>query len=210
MAQIPIERQGRSVWPWVLVVLVILTIVWVVLSPTGRTMRGDAGEIAAADAAQDGAPRIPTSGLPDDVAAFVSFARGDSAGASADSTHAYTAEGVRALATALGSLSPRDSSGAAVSQPQLDSMRAIANAMQRDPASRDHARQARLAFDIAGTVMQQVQLRVSPAADAEVQDARISAWGVSDSRPLLSQREAVERFFDRAAAAVQALARAGA
>lgn len=214
MAELHVERRERSMWPWLAVVLATLVLIWLVLSPANVHRTADGGEVAASGAPGRTASDRPPAGLapdaPGEVATFLAFVAENRARSMMDSTHFYTATGIRLLAAALGSLAPRDSSGHRVMQPQLDSMRVLASAMQQDPRSTAHARQARLAFDIAGTVMQHLQLRgvtAAAVAAAQVQDARIAAWGVSESRRLLAQRDAVEKFFDRAAAAVDAMAR---
>jgi hypothetical protein len=213
MAEHHVERSGRTVWPWLATVLAILTLVWVVRSHTRVTRETGGGEVSLAATAGTREAIAPdrsggglTSDVPGEVARFLEYVANDRAPTTPDSTYRFAAAGIRMLAAALESIAPTASGGIRVMQPQLDSMRVLATAMERDAPSIDDARQARLAFDIAGTVMQRLQLLGAPAAADEVQDARIAAWGVSDVRPLPSQRAAVQRFLDLAATAVEVIA----
>lgn len=120
MAELHIERRGRGTWTWIVAALLLLLVAWVALSNAGTSRQEDDGEVvtpAAAgvpDAAAGAATTsVPTSGIPAEVTGFLGFAADTRPRVAADSTHDYTAAGVRLLAGALQSLSPRDSRSAA-------------------------------------------------------------------------------------------------
>jgi hypothetical protein len=214
MTRAHIEHGSRHAWRWIVAALVLLTVAWLALAHSNASDGDRAGNVdaTAVDAnlspvvvgISDGDPGA--SDMPGEVSGFVTFTARNRARPDADSTHHYTASGIRLLAAALGVLTPRDSSGARMFQSQLDSLRTLAEAMQDDSRGTTHANAARLAFGIAGTVMAELQLRTAPGAARQVENARHAAWGISDARPLLAQRVEVQRFFDDAAAAVQAIA----
>jgi hypothetical protein len=221
MADIRIERKSNN-WLWILIGLVILAlIIWFFFLRTGND-RAQTSAVPAEPAAQ-APPAAPTGteappgtaaaaaarpATPQAVTAFLDYSSNTRAAQAADRTHAYTAGGLRALADALAAVSESGAGGAGASAhsglPQLDSIRAQADAMQRDPQSLQHATQARQAFHAVAQAMGALQSRF-PQSHGEVKAVQDAADGLDAGRPLLEQSAQVEQFFAKAAAALRAM-----
>ncbi|HEX6058898.1 MAG TPA: hypothetical protein VFZ11_07740 [Gemmatimonadaceae bacterium] len=207
MAEVHIERKERRAWPWVLLVLVLLALLaWWLLSQ--RRADDDVvtetrpGAVVGTPAFSDAATTASTAGTVD---AFLQWVEDRQADPGMTLEHRHTAEGIRRLAAALGSVAERDTVGGAALRPQLDSLRGLADALMRDEQSTHHARFTHDAFTRAAAIMNDLQRRHPGAADA-VSESRRAAQAVRAETPLLEQREDVRRFFERAADAVRGLA----
>ena len=149
------------------------------------------------------------------LALWLLFGRGDdraegvAAGTVADSVPAATAP----MTGDADGMPPAVTERATVSgvevEPRLAELRERADALQRDPTSTEHALQAREAFLLASGLMQQMQEARFGDLAAEVREVNDAALAVEADQLLLPQIADVERFFERAANAVQAMARAG-
>lgn len=215
MAELHIERKEHSVWPWVIAALVLLALVaWFLLGrgPDARQtavadsaaagVMADTGSMAAATMA--GADTM--GAMPAPVREFMSYVDERRARAAADQSHDYTADGIRRLSAALAATAAQHTATSGEVQPQLDTLRARADALQRDPGSSAHAGYARDAFSTAAAVMRTLQERVHPALGDAVSEVEQAAMGVSADRLLLDQTAEVQRFFDAAATAIQRMA----
>lgn len=205
MAELHIERKDRSIWPWVIGVLLLLALLWFVF---GRGNRNDvvATDTAAPVVALD-ANAANTGTTP---AAVTEFARytGDTVANGANLAHDYTAEGLRRLADAIEAVAVGGSATGVDIQQRTAEIRQRADAMQRDPNSTEHALQAREAFLLAsGTMRQMQEARFSGLAGA-VGELNGAATAIQAERRLLDQTSEVRRFFERAAAVLGEMSRA--
>ena len=205
MTELHIERKERSVWPWALLALALVAlVVWFLVG------RGDAGDDGVADrtaaVATDSLPAAAgdATALPASVVAFVSFAE---APQSASPSHDYTSDGLRRLADGLGAVIERDTVDGVDAQARLGEIRERADAMQRDPTSREHALQAREAFLVVSSLMSRLQEGRDGAAAESVREVTDAASAVQADRPLLEQTTEVRRFFERSANALREMAR---
>ena len=109
--------------------------------------------------------------------------------------HAYTAEGIRKLDAALASLveQKRDSDARA----PLDGFQDVAERIQKDPTSTEHAGQVRDAFTRA------VEVLASLDAAASTGQLRSIVESIDADRPLLEQRDQVQSFFREAGRVIQ-------
>ena len=211
MTELHIERKERSVWPWVLGILLLLALLLWFLFGRGDGAADTAG-IAAADStvavATTPAAATGDEALPPAVGELVRFAatRPD---AGVTQAHDYTADGLRRLADALGAVAQGVTVSGVDVEERLGAIRAQADAMQRDPTSTQHALQTREAFLLASGLMRQLQEARFAGLANEVGEVNDAASAVQPDRPLLDQTAEVQRFFDRAANAVREMARAG-
>lgn len=210
MAELHIERKERSALPWVLGGLLLLALaLWFLFGRGDDTTEGAAAGAVADSVAAASAPMSgEADAMPAAVTALAQFA-GTRATGQADHTHQYTADGLRRLADALGAVTERATVSGVDVEPRLAEIRERADALQQDPTSTEHARQAREAFLLASGLMQQVQEARFSELAAEVREVNDAALAVEADQLLLPQLADVERFFERAAYALQAMVRAG-
>ena len=208
MAEIHIERKERTTWPWIVLGLILLSLLaWWLLSQRGdrdgfAVLQDTTGQVidtvgGTAAGVRDDAP--------EDVAAFVRWTDESRARQEEDTSHAHTADGIRQLAAAIESLADRDTAGMEMVRQRADSIRGLADALERDWESPNHAQHARQAFLEASELMDQLRTQRYPNSANDVAMARQAAQNVQPAQPLLAQRQQVQQFFDRAATALQTM-----
>ena len=207
MAEINIERKERTTWPWLLLgLLLVALLAWWLLS------RNDDGDFATvqdttgavidtADATSAGI----REGAPGALSDFVAWTNENRARQEADTTHAFTAEGIRHLADAIAEIVDRDTTGAMMLRQRADTIRGLADALQRNWQSTNHAEYARRAFMEATMALESLRDQRYPNAATQVAQVRQAAEGVQANQTLLPQRQQVQQFFDRAAEALQTM-----
>lgn len=218
MAEIKVERKRRSLLPLLLGLLLLLLIAWWFLS-----RNGSAGTAAAsADTATVATGIVPPTPITNDTAAGT-LAPGAAAGAAAggalgdyvefvgnsrverneDEQHAYTAGGLRRLATVLEGMNP-----AGAARAQVDLIRQKADSLQITSTGDDrHADMTRAAFTAAAEAMR--TLPVAGGASAKLDGVTRAAGAVRPERHMLEQKEQIQAFFDAARAALQAMGGTG-
>jgi hypothetical protein len=214
MAEIHIERKSYRLWRWVLLAVAALLLATCVVT----WWRGDWRDpltSAASDGSVVGAAAGTTRGVEGAVNDYLAYVEENRARQAAGPAHEYTAGGLRRLAAAIAELSQRNAGSAAALNAELDALRAQADSLQRNPQSTEHARYAREAFRTAASLMSTLQQRYYPEQRypnlaAEVAQLRSAAELVLPARMLLEQTSDVQRFFDRAATALRAMAGRGA
>lgn len=203
MAQIGIQRKERSPLLWALALLALALLGWFIVSSVfGRDEASVARNAGAAEV-----PATPTP--PAEVVAVTDFMRFVGERRAADAMardHGYTAQGLTRLAAAIEAVAMRDTVAGGALAPQLADLRQRAEAIQRDQRATDHALQTREAFLIAASLIGGVQERRFPALRAEAEALTAAARTVDARTPLLQQKADVQTFFDRAAAALRAMA----
>ncbi len=208
MAEIHIERKERTTWPWIVLGLILLSLLaWWLLSQRGdrdgfTVLQDTTGQVV--DTA-GGTTADMRDNAPEDVSSFVRWTDEHRARQDQDTTHAYTADGIRRLAAAIESLADRDTSGMEALRPRVDSIRGLADALERDWNSPNHAQHARQAFLESSELMDHLRTQRYPNSANDVTMARQAAQNVQPDRPLLEQRAQVQQFFDRAATALQTM-----
>jgi hypothetical protein len=203
MAEIRIQRERHHTWIWLVAILIVLaSLAWLAF---GRSNEADDGAQMGLTLSSPGelASAAPTTDpLPGAVNDYLQFTADNRASRDADHTHAYTSEGIRRLAAALGVVAERDGRSDENVSAKVETLRERADALQRNPQSMEHARYARDAFDAAAELMRALQTPSSSAAVAEVTRA---AGALQPGTMLLQQPEAVQRFFDQSATALRAM-----
>ena len=211
MAEINIERHERSIWPWIVGLLVLALLAWWLLSMRSS---GNDDNLVAETSPGAVADTLPGTGadtramMPAAVSDFIRYAEEPRTRPAADSTHSYEAEGVRRLAAALDELADRDTIGKVSLDVRIAALRERADALQRDWRSTAHAGHTRVAFDSAAALIESMQQQRFPSLAGEVAAVRQAADGVKPDGLLLEQTDEVRRFFDRAADAIRAMASA--
>jgi hypothetical protein len=221
VAEIRVERKRRSLLPLLLGILGLLLIVWWFLNrgagagatgasdtalvssgiaappATSDSAAGTVGDTAGAAPAAAAAPSGP-------VADFVAFVSATSATRSEDEQHAYTAGGLRRLATALEGMNP-----AGAARAQVDLMRQKADSLGITAEGDDrHADMTRAAFLAAAEAMR--ALPNAAGASAPLASVTRAAEAVRPDRHMLDQKDQIQAFFDAARDALRALGGTGA
>jgi hypothetical protein len=124
-------------------------------------------------------------------------AAGDASIPAMRTPHAFSAEGLRRLAGAIAALSGSASDSVAAA------LRSDADALEHNPRSLEHADIIRRAFERAAQALGE--------RDAQAGDRlRRMARSINTSRPLLEQRDEIERFFVAAADVIRSQVASGA
>lgn len=213
MAEINIERKQSRTGVWIVAVLLLLALGawWATRSNV------DTDSLAAsADSVLDGAAATVSeaagtvtdsaglSNLPANVQSYLRWADQARGSGAMSTDHAYTANGIRQLAAALGDISS-SGQGAQVSS-ELTAIRNRADTLERNPTSTAHAGQARVMFlSLAGLMAAMQQERFPNLGDDALAVTR-AAEAVRDDRQLLEQGSEVRAFFDRSATVVRRMA----
>lgn len=227
MAARHIERNERGLWRWVIAGLFAFGLIALIISqPERETERDTGGDIAvdsaagtvvdsaaaaaaAARAREAAARRDAASRAVNDYLAFVERNRARDV---PDSSHAYTASGIRLVTDALAALAAIDTISARSVKSQVVWLRARADTLYGDWRSRRDAeptRQARDVFIGVAVVVQSLHERRFPEIATQAMAVTEAALAVRADLPLLEQRAEVQRFFDRAADAVRAMENTG-
>lgn len=202
MAEIDIKRKERSVWPWVLIGIILLALLaWWVMSRRDRDP--DAG-VFPADTAQVGTTAAPTATADGAVGEFVRYSDEGRARGEMGVTHEYTATGIRRLAAALEDIANRQQTRDAMVSDRIPMLRNLADSLQATEDSPRHANHARSAFTIGADIITALRRDDAGATDA-ARRAREAAESIQPTTPLLQQRRQVREFFDRAADALRDL-----
>ncbi len=202
MAELHVQKKERSVWPWILLVVIVIALLfwWLAgrdegmdLSTTGVTDSTLVGEAPATTAMDSASGRLDGNAL----ASYEQFLA-DRSSRAAGVAHDYTADGLRRLAAAIDEVAGGDSVGGVALQPRIAEIRQRADAMQRAPNSDEHALMAREAFVLASSVIAQMDSTRGGANAAMTSSLRESAMDIEPSVPLLDQTDKIEQFFERA------------
>lgn len=201
MADIKLERRERTVWPWVLVgVLIVALLVWFVADRGPR--------IAEMDVDAPPAAAFPTEELPPgEAGSFAAWVRDTDPRGEPGREHEYTADGIRQLANAIGDVTERESLRGQTLDEHVERMRAYADSLQRDSEALNHSRYARSAFLLGTELLEDIASTEYAEMDVGIGQTREAAGMVDASTPLLDQMDRVERFFANASEAVTRMAR---
>lgn len=210
MADIDIQKkQGPNPLPWIVGLVVLVLVAWGIYALVNRD---DEPAVATTEAREDVAPADPAAAPPAQPAEPTAGARfqawvRDSAEAvdQMGLEHEYTREGIRRLAAAIEDLTRRDQT------PEVDQhvqrMRTqVQQIEQSDPASVQHANQARAAFMSGVEALEALRQRPHlQGADLQqpLQSARSAAESMDPATPLLEQRGTVHTYFDSMGNAIE-------
>jgi hypothetical protein len=212
MAEIPIQRkERRNLLPLILGALVLLALLgWCATRDRGATAAGDmpavdtgmsvSGAAAGAAAGAAGAAgATAAAGAGGATSDFVSYVTARDTAQETEGNHQYTAGGVRRLAAALEQVA----GGSPSIQVYADSMRSSVDRLQQSADTDVHADDAKAAFNAAVSAMAAIDKARGTTRD--VAPMRAIARELSSSRPLVPQLPVVQRFFEAASTALQAM-----
>lgn len=212
MAEIDIKKKDPSVWPWVVLGLILLAIgAWYLFlrpTPLNTPSAVNSDSVAASSDSQMGSGASESTGgaMPAAVMEFNRFAEAQTSTATGPS-HEYTADGIEKLADAIDAVvQKRAVSGVNVSQ-VLSEMRARADSLRSDPNSTAHARKTREAFLLASGLIMQIQGVNYPSLASSTTELNDAALAVKVEPPLLEQTAEVNRFFSNAASTLNTMYR---
>ena len=199
-----------------------LIVVLATLAACGGEFGGGDDSVAVADPPPPGAtapdqpapdtgvvpPVLPgVAGAPVNPPTVTEFLRFVEAQRAPDATQAMgirTADGLRLLADAIESIAGRDTAHRSSVAPHVADLRARADSMRRAVPA-DDAALAVGAFVIASDLLRALQAQGQPTLTDRAAEARQAALAMRVDRPLSSQAGEVQRFFERAAAALRGL-----
>ena len=224
MAEIRVERKRRNLLPLLLGLLALLLLLWWFLSrnrgPETAAAPADtatvATGIAAAPTTNDTAAGTlatpPAAGAAAGAAAggssalndYVTFIGNNRVERNEDEQHAYTAGGLRRLATVLEGMNP-----AGAARAQVDLMRQKADSLEiTSPGDDRHADMTRAAFTAAAEAMR--ALPGANGASSQLESVTRAANAVSGQRHMLEQKDQIQAFFDAARTALETMGGTGA
>lgn len=190
MAEIKVERE-RVIWPWILLGLAALALVlyFFVFRDKGEP------EPAAADTSTE---RIDEKENNATVSAYVAFVQADTGRMSL--SHAYSNNALLKLIEATKSMAGEtgfDVKG------DLDKATEYANQITNDPLETTHADNIKNAAVIIAGVLHNLQEAKYPTLSTDAADVKSAAAAINPQTLALDQRDAINGFFDKAAALLQ-------
>ncbi len=199
MAELHVVRKSNSIYPWLLIGLVVLALLlWWLLGRNGGEPR--------LGAAMNDSTLVRDSSAGMSSSAVRDFTRFTEADPPVSASHNVTADGLRKLAAAIEAVAPSGTVAGMDVGLRADEIRQRADSLQRDPSSLTHARQTREAFLLAATVLQQVQEARYPDMTDETRQVMDAAKGLKADADLLDQTPQVRQFFITAATALRGMA----
>lgn len=225
MADIDVERERRSIWPWILGLLALLLLIWLLVELFDRD-REDVAVAPVADTAAMVAP-APVIGpdtvgvgvvgntaagaaAPQAVQAFASACVGSSdAQNDMGMMHSYTQRCIRQMTEAVAAVVGRDTVGGQALSARLQTLRTEAARLDNNAQSTRHADIVHNVFTQTADLLNQVQEQRrygGSAASGAVSQVRTAAQAIRPGTELLNQKAAVGTFFQRAADALRMMA----
>lgn len=190
MAEIRVEeKKRRGLLPFVLgAILLLLLLGWCTMRDrtTGTGTLADTTRVSTAP---------PATAARD----FITYVTTRDTVQETEANHQYTAGGVRRLATGLEEIAAGNPDIAVYA----DSMRSAVDRLQQSAETDRHADDAKAAFSAAVSAMEQVSR--TRGSDLDVGTLRAIYNDLSSQQPLLPQLPVVQRFFEAARDALQAM-----
>ncbi len=188
MAEIKIEKK-KPVWPWVLLVLIVLGLIIYFLAFNESE---EESTIIPTDTEVSESTQVnPDNSTVND---YVEFINNDPDQMGLD--HEYTNEALRKLTDATEAIANEvdyDVEG------DIQSVRDYAQKVTQDPFETTHANSIKSAADILANVLQNIQQADYPGLNNQAQNVRNAASAITPEELTLDQKEAVKNFFREAA-----------
>ena len=218
MAEINLEHKKRSIWPWILGLIVLALLIWLAVEMMDRDepevvggVVNDTAVTVTDTALTGGAAGAPVAAaVPAPLRQYLSTCR-SAEGAQPSSMgreHEYTRTCLSLLADSMSAVAaqrpmdPQINEQLGTLRRQIDSMR------ESDGSSLEHsnrAREAAIAGADALSAMHRAYAGTNAQAETAVGSARDAAQQIQATQQLLNQKEAVTRFFREAGNALQAM-----
>ncbi|CAN5918726.1 hypothetical protein BH24BAC1_BH24BAC1_19590 [soil metagenome] len=198
MAEIEIQRKKTPIWPWILGALVVVALLWFLVNRTGQPSP-DQATTATTNAPRVTAPATdPTAPLLPEVQQFVTFVRDNEPSEDMGLQHEYTSNGIRNLADALNAIAQRTDNHNDRIDTKHQELHQMADQIQKNPTSTQHANVIRDAFTTSADMMERVQRNLYPHLENQVAEVRQAAQSINPQDLTLDQKNEVKRFFERA------------
>ena len=205
MAETNIESKNRAyLWQLIIAALVIGLVIWAGIEYFDRDPEEARGKTPDT---KEVVPATKAVSVPIQVDRYVSFIRDNPAQEKMELDHAYTGDGIRRLADAIGAVADQYNLSNLNQSSDLDKLRDYADRLQEDRNSTDHADVIREAFILASSLMDSMQRRIAPQLDSRVGEVRSAAEAIDPSRLALQQKTEVETFFNKAGGVLEDLAK---
>lgn len=205
MAEMNVERKNRT-YLWQLIIAALI----IGLAILGAVVLFDGDSERAQNKMPDTKETVPATkvaSVPVQVDKYISFIRDNPAQEKMDLDHAYTSDGIRRLADAIGAVVDQHNLSNPNITGDLDKLRSYADRLQNDQRSTAHADVIRDAFVLASGLLGSMQQKISPNHDAEVADVRRAAEAINSDELALQQKPEVGAFFKKAGIVLEDLAK---
>ena len=195
MAEIPIEkRKKRTIWPWILGIVVVLVLIWVLADNNvevedGTAFRQDENVMTDRN---DNTMAQQEDGR---VEQFIQYVEDN--GSVISQNHEYTRQGLLFLADALDELHNRI--GSTAENLNTEEIRTKAQSLTENVTSSDHANTIKDAFLTAANAVQRLQTQYFPNMNADTDELSESANELEGNELATEQGDKIEKFFEKAA-----------
>lgn len=212
MAEIRVEKK-KSIWPWILGLLLLALILWAVFEAMDRDEPVVAGEpVETVPAEPDRGGFADEAAVPAEVEQFASTCVTDVAPEAMGREHEYTVQCIEHLAASISAVIERPERVSLDLQQRVQEFEETAQRLEEsDPESQEHAGMTREVFVSAADLLNSVQEELyigQSEIDQQVSQLEQTAAAVKADTPMLEQREDVQAFFQQAADALRNMARA--
>lgn len=225
MARIDVQKKKRSVWPWVMIVLLLAVLGWFFVEgidqkeeiseieplTEGEVLMPSPYEEETPDLTMDRSEEMQREKLARDqnvmneIDEFANFVEGEEMEFQMGRDHEYTSEGLTRLASALSAIVEQET-GDFNLQRSKETLQEKANQLQVEPMSEQHADLTREAFLSAANLINSIQDKHYPSLNQQVADLVNTAEQIDPDEQLLNQREQVKSFFEKSRQTLQAMA----
>lgn len=218
MADIEIQRKsGVGWWWWVLGLLILLLAGWAIAEMLGGDDEAeqvavvdgaypvDTAGAAAAGAAADPSVTVGTAEVSGPVQQYLATCAPQQAQQMA-MDHQYTSNCIDRLVASIEAMLQGPGLQGVNVQSQVQDARQKADQLRQSAnESTRHAGMTREALVSAGTALQAIQSQRYPGLSSQVAQLQEAAQQITESRPLLEQRDVIQRYFQLAGEALNGM-----
>ncbi len=190
MTEIKIEKK-KPVWPWILLVLVILAVAvyFLFFKNSGNRLTPPGTDSTA---------MMTMPAQNNDVTSYIDYVKGDTSKMALDHTYSSTA-----LSKLIMAVQEKAGDVNYDIKADMDQANDYAREITADPMATNHADKIKAAADIISTSLGNMQQAKFSSLSTEAADVKTAADGIKPEILTLDQKEAVQRFFDKAADLLQ-------
>lgn len=204
MAEINIQKKKTPVWPWIVLALVVLLLVFFFVLSPDRDYDDTDDEAVVTDTLGYG----NDYGAGDPVNEYSMFVSNGDDDMQMGREHEYTSRGLNLLAAALGSVIEKDTVDDTSVKAKQDTLRSKAEAITEDPESAKHADKIQEAALAAVDLMEAAQQKnKNQDTQREIKEARQAAQNIKAGTAALQQKDSIKKFFKESDDVVQAFSR---
>lgn len=195
MAEIPIEkRKKRTIWPWILGIVVVLLLIWV-LADNNVEVEDSTAFQQDENVMTDRDDNNMAQQQDGRVEQFIQYV--EQSGKEISQNHEYTRQGLLFLADALDELHTRI--GSTAENLNTEEIRTKAQSLTENVTSTDHANTIKDAFLTAANAVQRLQTQYFPNMNADTDELSESANELEGTELATEQGDKIETFFEKAA-----------